>query len=202
MEDFMPIEPMEDQEPSRQSIIKAEKKNKNRKYNNFFEWVETIVAGVVCAVLCFTFVVRMVGVEGISMQPTLYEGDRILLSNLIPVYSNGDVVVVTKHHIDDRPLVKRIIATAGQTIDIDFEQGKVYIDGEEIDEPYIKEATYTDEGTEFPLTVPEGYVFCMGDNRNESMDSRDPRVGLIDTRYILGKAVFRVYPFDSIGLID
>ena len=86
MEDFMPIEPMEDQEPSRQSIIKAEKKNKNRKYNNFFEWVETIVAGVVCAVLCFTFVVRMVGVEGISMQPTLYEGDRILLSNLIPVY--------------------------------------------------------------------------------------------------------------------
>ena len=148
MEDFMPIEPMEDQEPSRQSIIIAEKKNKNRKYNNFFEWVETIVAGVVCAVLCFTFVVRMVGVEGISMQPTLYEGDRILLSNLIPVYSNGDVVVVTKHHIDDRPLVKRIIATAGQTIDIDFEHKKVSLSIRALLEGSQEHAAEGEDGSE------------------------------------------------------
>ncbi|WP_262396640.1 signal peptidase I [Zongyangia hominis] len=201
MEEFDPIDPLEKEPILGQTIIKGKRKNKNKKYNGLYEWVETIVAGVVCAVLVFTFVIRMVGVEGVSMQPTLYENDRIFLSNLVPLYKNGDVVVVTKHHIDDRPLVKRIIATEGQTIDIDFEAGKVYLDGVELDEPYIKEATHTKEGTEFPLTVPEGYVFCMGDNRNESMDSRDPRVGLIDTRYILGKAIFRVYPFTSFGFI-
>ena len=110
------------------------------------------------------------------------------------------------------PIVKRVIATEGQTVDIDFNLGQVYVDGELLDEDYINDYTYREEGTVFPLTVPEGEVFLMGDNRNHSNDSRDSSLGTVDTRLLIGKAVFLVFPgrdylteqreFGRIGLLQ
>ena len=100
---------------------------------------------------------------------------------------------------DDKPIVKRVIAMEGQTVDINFDTGEVFVDGVLQDEPYINEPTYRDNGTQFPLTVPENCIFVMGDNRNHSTDSRDPRIGCVDQRYVLGKALQIVMPFKRIG---
>ena len=136
------------------------------------------------------------GVSGPSMIPTLQDGDRLLVVNslLCGDYQVGDIVIARKDTFDSNPIVKRVIATAGQTVDIDFNLGEVYVDGELLDEDYINDYTYREEGTVFPLTVPEGEVFVMGDNRNHSNDSRDSSLGTVDTRLLIGKAVFLVFP--------
>ena len=178
-----------------------------------FEWTQALVCSVLTVVLIFTFLIRLIGVDGHSMVPTLQDGDRLLLLNaaLCPDYQYGDIVVLRKDSFSEEPIVKRVIATAGQTVDIDFDNGEVVVDGTPLDEPYINELTFLEEGTEFPLTVPEGSVFVMGDNRNHSSDSRDSRLGTVDTRYIIGKAVFLAFPgadettgqkdFSRIGLL-
>ena len=147
-------------------------------------------------VLVFTFLVRLMGVSGPSMIPTLQDGDRLLVVNslLCGDYQVGDIVIARKETFDSKPIVKRVIATTGQTVDIDFNLGQVYVDGELLDEDYINDYTYREEGTVFPLTVPEGEVFLMGDNRNHSNDSRDSSLGTVDTRLLIGKAVFLVFP--------
>ena len=179
-----------------------------------YEWTQALVGSVLTVVLVFTFLIRLIGVDGHSMVPTLQNGDRLLvLSSLLDSdYEYGDIVVMREESFLEEPIVKRVIATEGQTVDIDFEAGVVYVDGEALDEPYINEPTYMEEGTEFPLTVPEGCIFVMGDNRNHSSDSRDSRLGTVDTRCVLGKAVFLAFPgaddvtgkreFGRIGLID
>ena len=163
---------------------------------DLYEWVQALVCSVLAVVLLFTFVIRLIGVDGHSMVPTLQDGDRLLVlsSLLYDDYSYGDIVVLRKAEFLEEPIVKRVIATAGQTVDIDFASGTVYVDGEALDEPYINELTFLEEGTEFPLTVPEGCIFVMGDNRNHSSDSRDARLGTVDTRYVIGKAVFLAFP--------
>ena len=163
---------------------------------DLYEWVRSCVTAVLIIVLVFTFVVRMMGVQGPSMRQTLQEGDRLLVLNslLVRDYRQGDIVIARKESFSEDPIVKRIIAVGGQTVDIDFGAGTVYVDGEALDEDYINDRTYTYEGTDFPLTVPEGSVFLMGDNRNMSTDSREPRIGTVDTRYLIGKAVFLLYP--------
>ena len=135
------------------------------------------------------------------MYPTLVHTDYVaLLSNVFYSGSdiqNGDIVVALAPRFDHEPLVKRVIATAGQTVDIDFEQGVVYVDGVALEEDYINEPTYRqfyDRGVTFPLTVEEGHVFLMGDNRNDSSDSRLAAIGQVDTRYILGKVLFIMLP--------
>ncbi len=165
-----------------------------------FDFVSIIATASIIVAICFMFVFRTVGVEGTSMFPTLNDKDRIILSafNLNP--ERGQVVVTcqpSKVPYIESTLVKRVIATAGQTVDIDFERGVVYVDGEALDEPYIYELTREPEDFHAPVTVPEGYVFVMGDNRNNSTDSRDSRVGLIREEYILGKALFRIKPFGN-----
>ena len=179
-----------------------------------YEWTQALVGSVLTVVLVFTFLIRLIGVDGHSMVPTLQNGDRLLVrsSLLDSDYEYGDIVVLREESFLEEPIVKRVIATEGQTVDIDFEAGVVYVDGEALDEPYINEPTYMEEGTEFPLTVPEGCIFVMGDNRNHSSDSRDSRLGTVDTRCVLGKAVFLAFPgaddvtgkreFGRIGLID
>ena len=179
-----------------------------------YEWTQALVGSVLTVVLVFTFLIRLIGVDGHSMVPTLQNGDRLLvLSSLLDSdYEYDDIVVLREESFLEEPIVKRVIATEGQTVDIDFEAGVVYVDGEALDEPYINEPTYMEEGTEFPLTVPEGCIFVMGDNRNHSSDSRDSRLGTVDTRCVLGKAVFLAFPgaddvtgkreFGRIGLID
>ena len=154
----------------------------------------------------FVFLLRIVMVSGPSMTPTLLDGEYVALLNspICGQYRQGDVVVATVPSFDPKqPIVKRVIATEGQTVDIDFGKGTVTVDGTVLDEPYINEPTYTDfaQGQTYPLTVPEGCVFLMGDNRNHSTDSRHTAIGCVDTDYILGKVILRVLPVNRISSI-
>ena len=161
-----------------------------------YETVSSLVSALLVVVLVFTFLVRLMGVSGPSMIPTLQDGDRLLVVNslLCGDYQVGDIVIARKETFDSKPIVKRVIATAGQTVDIDFNLGQVYVDGELLDEDYINDYTYREEGTVFPLTVPEGEVFLMGDNRNHSKDSRSLEIGQVDKREILGKVALLLLP--------
>ena len=163
---------------------------------DLYEWVQALVCSVLAVVVVFTFVIRLIGVDGHSMVPTLQAGDRLLVLNsmLDHDYQAGDIVVLRKSSFLDEPIVKRVIATEGQVVDIDFVTGSVYVDGILLKEDYINELTFTEEGMEFPLIVPEGSIFVMGDNRNHSNDSRDSRLGTVDTRYVIGKAVLLAFP--------
>ena len=174
-----------------------EQEKQTAKGRDLYEWVQSLVGSGLVVVAIFTFVIRMMGVDGHSMLNTLQHGDRLLVVNsmLYHDYKYGDIVILRKNGVfDDDPIVKRVIAVEGQTVDIDFAEGIVYVDGEALEEDYIREPTYTAEGTEFPLTVPEGSIFVMGDNRNGSSDSRDYRLGTVDTRYVIGKAAFLIFP--------
>ena len=174
-----------------------EQEKQTAKGRDLYEWVQSLVGSVLVVVAIFTFVIRMMGVDGHSMLNTLQHGDRLLVVNsmLYHDYKYGDIVILRKNGVfDDDPIVKRVIAVEGQTVDIDFTEGIVYVDGEALEEDYIREPTYTAEGTEFPLTVPEGSIFVMGDNRNGSSDSPDYRLGTVDTRYVIGKAAFLIFP--------
>jgi signal peptidase I len=111
----------------------------------------------------------------------------------------GDIVVATKPYSGGEPIIKRVIATGGQTVNINFDLGVVFVDGEMIEETYVNTPTNVSYDMEFPVTVPEGSVFCLGDNRNHSYDSRATEIGMIDERYILGKVLLRVFPFGSFG---
>ena len=147
--------------------------------------------------IVYMLVFRVVVVKGPSMYDTLVDGDRlVLVSNTL--YNNpkqGDVIVASKQSFKDGEcIIKRVIATEGQTVDIDFQQGIVYVDGVGLKEDYTHTMTNLAEGVRFPQVVPEGCVFAMGDNRNESMDSRSPQIGFVDEREILGKAVFLMMP--------
>ena len=174
-----------------------EQEKQTAKGRDLYEWVQSLVGSVLVVVAIFTFVIRMMGVDGHSMLNTLQHGDRLLVVNsmLYHDYKYGDIVILRKNGVfDDDPIVKRVIAVEGQTVDIDFTEGIVYVDGEALEEDYIREPTYTAEGTEFPLTVPEGSIFVMGDNRNHSSDSRSSDLGTVDTRYVIGRAVFLLFP--------
>ena len=169
----------------------------SREDQSWYSWLRTLVCVVLATVLVFTLVVRIVRVEKQSMRETLQNGDILLTVNrhLAGELKAGDIVVIKKEYFEDgKPIVKRIIATEGQTVDIDFDAGVVYVDGQALEEDYIREATYLDEGLEFPITVPEGCLFLLGDNRNNSMDSRYPDLGPVDVRCVIGKAVVLVFP--------
>lgn len=174
-----------------------EQEKKTVRGRDLYDWVQSLVGSVLVVVAIFTFGIRMLGVDGHSMLNTLQHGDRLLVLNSMFYhdYRYGDIVILRKDGVfDNDPIVKRVIAVGGQTVDIDFNAGIVYVDGEALKEDYVREPTYTAEGTEFPLTVPEGSIFVMGDNRNGSSDSRDYRLGTVDTRYVIGKAAFLLFP--------
>ena len=162
-----------------------------------YEWVQALVCSVLTVVLIFTFAVRIVRVSGESMRETLQDQDMLVVLNnwLCGGYEQGDIVILQRDDFyGGEPIVKRVIATEGQTVDIDFDAGVVYVDGTALEEPYTREPTWTQEGTEFSLTVPEGCVFVMGDNRNDSDDSRDSALGPVDTRCVLGRALLLAVP--------
>lgn len=170
-----------------------------------YNMLHDVVYLLAAVTLIFVFVVRLVGVNGDSMLPTLENGDLLILeSNFL--YSGddlkyGDIVVLnvpTYESSGDGPIVKRIIATEGQEVNIDFETGAVYVDGVLLDEPYINSSTnYNwdgEYGLEYPAVVPENCVFVLGDNRNNSMDSRYAPIGMVDERCVLGKVLFIAFP--------
>lgn len=175
------VEPKPDKEEDRTEML------------DVYDVLQCVFVAIVAGILIFLLLGRVVGVEGSSMFPTLHEGDRLIVSNLFYDPSYGDIIIL-KSESYDHALVKRVIATEGQTIDIDFENGVVYVDDKAVYEPYIYEKTYTSEGFEGPVTVPEGCVFVMGDNRNDSSDSRKASIGFIDERQILGKAYLLIFP--------
>lgn len=167
---------------------------------NVYRTLSDVIVCLIFVTVLFVFGIRLVGVDGDSMYPTLHNGDRLtLLSNFLYEPEVGDIVVLRAVDFSDEPIVKRVIAEGGQTIDIDFETGEVRVDGALLDEPYINDPTTRFEGVEFPLTVPENCIFVMGDNRLHSTDSRNPDIGCVDKRYVLGKALHIVLPFNRIG---
>ena len=188
--------------------------NKEETKGNFFwdfmEILESVVTSVFVVLMIFTFVARPVTVDGRSMMPTLTDKDRLIMRTCFYTPKNGDIVIIDNEHsytfkagTDElvegislnKRLIKRVIAVGGQTVNIDFEKHEVYVDGELLAESYIKEPTYLNPGAfEYPITVPEGYIFVMGDNRNNSTDSRDSHVGLVKESDVLGEAVLRFYP--------
>ncbi|MCI9563751.1 MAG: signal peptidase I [Oscillospiraceae bacterium] len=176
-------------------------------------WAQALITAVVGVVLLFTFAFRLIGVSGPSMQDTLYTGDRLLVLNAAFCdFQPGDVVVINNYNADlSDTLIKRIIAVGGQTVDIDLASSTVYVDGQPLDEPYVKGFTDTIEGTRFPLTLAEDEVFVMGDHRDHSTDSRSARLGPVKEGYLQGKAVLLLLPgtnpdlgareWDRIGLV-
>ena len=166
-----------------------------------YDWIQCIIFALVFCVLLFVFAVRMVNVVGHSMVPTLEQSDKVVISNLFYHPKQGDVVVLRKQTLMQEPIVKRIIATEGQTVDIDFDDGVVYVDGKALDEPYVNEPVHDRENFEGKITVPEGCVFVMGDNRNASTDSRDARLGCVDECYIMGRVYFTLFPVKNIGVV-
>ena len=161
------------------------------------EYLHDVVYILALILVVFTFCMRVVIVSGSSMFSTLVDGDYLLLLNrpLCGEIEQGDIVVASMERFKDgEPIVKRVIATEGQTVDIDFRAGIVYVDGVALEEDYIYTPTHLAEGMEFPLVVEEGCLFLMGDNRGDSRDSRAPEIGLVDEREILGRAVFLLMP--------
>lgn len=189
----------------------APEEEKNRTTaEEIFDWLDVFATAIITVVIVFSLICRIATVQGESMQNTLFTGDKVIISNLGYTPEQGDIVVVSrnaKNSLDavaasNEPIIKRVIAVGGQTVNIDFERGVVSVDGVDLEEPYTKTLTTSKYDVEFPIYVPEGYIFVLGDNRNDSMDSRDSRIGdggLVDTRYVLGHAIFRIFPFDSIG---
>lgn len=206
-----PVEMPEEAEPEVETAVYVdeppvdpEPKEQPQKKEEDLPWQKSVLlymhdlAYLLSAVIVvFLLLFRVVVVSGSSMNKTLYNGDYLLLvSNIFyREPEQGDVIVASKDSFKDgAPIVKRVIATEGQTVYIDFERGIVYVDGEPLKEPYVNGKTTMDEGMKFPLTVDEGCVFVLGDNRNDSKDSRDPEIGLIDNREIMGKVVFLFLP--------
>ncbi len=197
--------------------------NGSRVLGLVYDIVEIMIIAVVTVLLAFNFVFRLCEVDGSSMYDTLEDGQQVATMGLFYKPAQGDIVVfhLTDSNNDslNKPLVKRVIATENQTIIIDFKAGTVTVDGKQLEENYIsllknvngvyeeigkytEKAQYNMNGDVFTLTVPEGKVFVMGDNRNDSLDSRFEVVGCVDIRRILGKVVLRVTPFNQFGFVE
>ena len=168
------------------------KKKENRGKLSVFEVFEAIIGALVVITIIFTFFFRVFKVDGPSMKPTLQHNDRVIVSTVGYEPEKGDVVVISETADLDEPIVKRIIAVSGDTVDINFTTGVVTVNGTE--ENYTDELTAQQFDIAFPITVPEGTVFVLGDNRANSLDSRSTRVGCVDERFIVGKVLGRVFP--------
>ena len=180
------------------SKIKKEKQEEKLTWQqSLMLYVHDLSGMLIAIMIVFLLIFRVIVVSGDSMYSTLVDGDYLLLlSNIFyQEPEQGDIIVASKDSYDDgAAIIKRVIATEGQIVDIDFENGIVYVDGLPLEEPYIQNLTTRAEGVLFPLIVEEGCIFVLGDNREVSKDSRHPEIGLIDTRQVLGKAIYLMLP--------
>ena len=164
---------------------------------DLYYWTQALVMVLILLILICTLVGRVIGVVGSSMVPTLHDGDMLLLQSLGYTPKQGDVVVLRKPGFpappqDTAPIVKRVIAVGGQHVRVDYDAGAVYVDGVALDEPYILEHMtdhYSPEMNVLDVTVPQGSIYVLGDNRNHSSDSRHEALGTVDCRYVLGRVL-------------
>ena len=196
--------------------------------------LEMLAIAVSVVVLIITFFFRFSNVDGESMTYTINEKDTLLVSMAFYKPEKGDVVIFQAPDYDvNKPLVKRVIATEGDTLEINFDKWEVKVNGEKVDEYYVRYHPYLPDGEDelylekypdwdmdsqsiggieggsydsqakiFTAVIPEGHIFAMGDNRNNSHDSRSANIGMVDERYIIGKVVCRIFPFESFGPLD
>lgn len=173
-----------------------------KKQKSAFDWCSSVMASFVVIFVIFCFLFRVVQVSGESMLQTLQNRDWLLVTNTGEDVRFGDIVVATPPTYKGGPVIKRVIGVEGDEIYIDFERGEVLVNGVVLDEPYINTPTNVSYDVEFPVVVPEDCVFLMGDNRNGSLDSRSTQIGIVDEKYILGRAVLRVFPLKKIDYIN
>ena len=191
-------EPPEQPEDAQEAPSGAQARRDGSAGRDLYMNVRVLVTMMAAFVLLFTFVVRVIVVSGPSMENTLIEGDLILVWSLGYSPRQGDVVVLTQESYQEDSIVKRVIATEGQRVDVDYTSGTVRVDGELIQEDYIKEQMLLPswgEGINH-VVVPEGCIFVMGDNRNQSADSRYPAIGIVDTRCVIGHGLVVLFPFN------
>lgn len=181
--------------------LDKDKNKENRIYfeNECFDWVSTIISAISALVIVFTIFIKLIVVNGVSMNPTLHDKDWMILKSFLCSPQKGDIVVIQKKSLNE-PIIKRIIATENDLIDI--KEGKVYINGEIKDEKkYIGDSiTQSYSSNQFPMRIPKGHYFVMGDNRDNSLDSRFEEVGIVSRSEILGEAKVIVFPFDRIKI--
>ena len=183
--------------------ITEEKEDKKKKIAEIlYEWVGEVIIAVAIVAVFFSFFFRVVTVFGASMEPNFYGEDKLIVSSFLHKIDVGDVVVAVD--VLDTPIIKRVIAKGGQTVDIDNETGTVYVDGKALDESaYIENGITFSNGADkisFPLTVKEGHYFLLGDNRIVSQDSRFASVGEVSEDKILGEVKARFFPFSKFKL--
>lgn len=180
---------------------------------------ETVLISLFVITMIFTYLLKIVTVKGESMKNTLLPEDKLLTTAWCGNPEQGDIIIINAKEALllaeddsliyktglDKHIVKRVIATEGQSVNIDFDRGAVYVDGVMLDEPYITSLTHIDEGAftgQYPVTVPEGCVFVLGDNRLVSKDSRSADIGFIETKNIVGKVIFRLSPLEEFGFVN
>ena len=168
-----------------------------------YDWIRCIIFAIAIVVVCLTFVFRLIDVDGRSMNDTLETKDKVIVTNMFYTPQDNDIVVISHGAVYKKPIIKRVIATEGQTLELDYANEKIIVDGIEISEPYIKGTTFygTYGNNVIPEVIPEGKIFVMGDNRQISLDSRSTEIGLIDVKDVIGKAQFVVFPFNHFGYL-
>lgn len=171
--------------------------------SGFYDWIKCIIFAISIVVLCLTFVFRLVDVEGTSMDDTLATKDKVIVTNLFYTPKTNDIVVISHGAEYANPIIKRVIATEGQTIKLDYENDRIFVDGVVIEESYIDDSTFGGNYGDnvIPEIIPEGKIFVMGDNRKVSLDSRSKEIGLIDVENVIGKAQFVAFPLSEFGYL-
>ena len=177
----------------------AFKYNENKTAVFLFDFVKTIISVFSVMIIIFTFFVREISIEGDSMRDILHDKDKVVITDIFYTPKNNDIVVIDTPYLKEKRIIKRVIATEGQTLSINYDTGEVCVDGIILDEEYIfSETDRPSREYEIPYIIPQDYIFVMGDNRSVSLDSRDSTIGLVPVKDVIGKAQFIFFPFDRL----